>query len=188
MANFFLSGKPPQRTGNAHTNIYPYDTFPTRTKPIFVAIGNDRQFARFLEEIGRPDLAKDPRFLTNADRSRNRDALRPLLAAALAVVDGEAVATKLLGLGVPCGPVLDVPDLVEHPHTRHRGMVAEQEGYRGTGTPVKLSRTPGGVHSLPPAFGEDTRAVLAEAGYSPAEIDALLAEGVAFDGARKEAE
>ena len=188
MANFFLSGQPPLRTGNAHTNIYPYDAFPTRTKPIFVAIGNDRQFARFLEEIGRPDLAKDPRFLTNADRSRNRDALRPLLQAALAAVDGEAVATRLLGLGVPCGPVLDVPDVVAHPHTRHRDMVVDEAGYRGTGTPVKLSRTPGGVRRLPPAFGADTRAVLAEAGYRADEIDALVAEGVAFDGTRNAAE
>jgi crotonobetainyl-CoA:carnitine CoA-transferase CaiB-like acyl-CoA transferase len=188
MANFFLAGRPPRRTGNAHTNIYPYDAFPTRTKPIFVAIGNDRQFARFLEEIGRPDLATDPRFLSNADRSRNRDALRPLLEQALAAVDGEAVAMKLLGLGVPCGPVLDVPDVVEHPHTRHRGMVVEEAGYRGTGTPVKLSRTPGAVRSLPPSFGEATRDVLAEAGYGPSEIDALIAEGVAFDGARKAAD
>jgi crotonobetainyl-CoA:carnitine CoA-transferase CaiB-like acyl-CoA transferase len=188
MANFFLSGAAPLRTGNAHTNIYPYDAFPTRTKPIFVAIGNDRQFVRFLEEIGRPDLARDPRFLSNADRSRNRETLRALLEAALATVDGEAVATKLLGLGVPCGPVLDVPDVVEHPHTRHREMVVETDGYRGTGTPVKLSRTPGGVRRLPPAFGEATRAVLAEAGYSPAEIDALIAAGVAFEGAPKVAE
>ena len=188
MANYFLSGQPPQRTGNAHTNIYPYDAFPTKTKPIFVAIGNDRQFARFLEEIGRPELAKDPRFLTNADRSKNRAALRAELEAALALVDGEAVATKLLGLGVPCGPVLDVPDVIDHPHTRHRQMVVEKGSYRGTGTPVKLSRTPGAVHRLPPAFGEATREVLAEAGYGPAEIDALLASGVAFEGARKAVE
>jgi crotonobetainyl-CoA:carnitine CoA-transferase CaiB-like acyl-CoA transferase len=188
MANFFLSGKPPQRTGNAHTNVAPYDAFKTATKRIFVAIGNDRQFQRFCDEMGRPDLPNDPRFRTNGDRSRNRPALRAELEAALAKVDGEALATKLLGQGVPCGPVLTVPDVVAHPHTKHRNMVVEKDGYRGVGTPLKLSRTPGSVRTTPPHFGESTREVLAEAGYSPAEIDALVASGVAFDGLKKAAE
>jgi crotonobetainyl-CoA:carnitine CoA-transferase CaiB-like acyl-CoA transferase len=187
MANFFLSGKPPQRTGNAHPNIAPYDQFRTKTKRIFVGIGNDRQFQRFLDEIGRSELKKDPRFLTNADRVRNRDALRAELECALARIDGAALAEKLLGQGVPCGPVLDVPDVIEHPHTKHREMVVELGAYRGTGTPVKLSRTPGRVRSAPPAFGSSTRAVLAEAGYSPAEIEALIAEGIALDGAARKA-
>jgi formyl-CoA transferase len=188
MANYFLSGKPPLRTGNAHTNIYPYDCFPTQTKQIFLAIGNDRQFQRFCEEIGHPELPTDARFRTNLDRNRNRTALRALLETALAKVDGEKLATTLLEQGVPCGPVMPVPDMVAHPHTKHREMVVEKDGYRGTGTPVKLSRTPGRVRSLPPAFGEATRDVLAEAGYSHAEIDALLAAGIAFDGMRKAAE
>ncbi len=143
MANFFLSGKPPQRTGNAHSNVSPYDQFKTGTKRVFLAIGNDRQFARLCAEIGRPDLAEDPRFLTNRDRNVNRAALRVELEAALSQVDGEALTTKLLEEGVPAGPVLDVPDVINHPHTKHRLMVVEKDGYRGTGNPVKLSRTPG---------------------------------------------
>jgi formyl-CoA transferase len=182
LANYFLSGKPPERTGNAHTNIYPYDAFPTKTKAIFVAIGNDRQFRRFLEEIGRPELADDPRFRTNKDRSTNRAALRAELEPALAKVDGAAVAEKLLGLGVPCGPILDLPDVVAHPHTAHRGMVVEEGSYRGFGTPLKMSRTPGGLRAVPPEFGQDTRAVLADAGFSADEIEALVAEGIALEG------
>jgi crotonobetainyl-CoA:carnitine CoA-transferase CaiB-like acyl-CoA transferase len=84
--------------------------------------------------------------------------------------------------------VLDIPDLVAHPHTRHRGMVVEQDGYKGTGNPVKLSRTPASVRRLPPAFGEATRAVLGKAGLSQGEIDALIAEGVAFEPLRNAAE
>jgi formyl-CoA transferase len=182
LANYFLSGQPPERTGNAHTNIYPYDAFPTRTKAIFVAIGNDRQFRRFLEEIGRAELADDPRFLTNKDRNTNRAALRRELEPALAKVDGVKVAETLLGVGVPCGPVLDVPDVVAHPHTAHRDMVIEEGDYRGFGTPLKMARTPGGLRSTPPAFGQDTRAILAEAGYGASEIDALVAEGIALEG------
>jgi crotonobetainyl-CoA:carnitine CoA-transferase CaiB-like acyl-CoA transferase len=180
LANFFLTGKTPERTGNAHTNIYPYDAFPTKTKPLFLAIGNDRQFQRFLEEIGRPELGKDPRFLSNKDRNANRRALRAELETALEQVDGVKLGETLLNLGVPCGPVESVPDVVEHPHTKHREMVVEKDGYRGFGTPIKFSRTPGGLRSVPPAYGQDTRAILGEAGYAPAEIDALLAEGIAI--------
>jgi crotonobetainyl-CoA:carnitine CoA-transferase CaiB-like acyl-CoA transferase len=181
LANYFLSGKPPERTGNAHTNIYPYDAFPTKTKSIFVAIGNDRQFRRFLEEIGRAELADDPRFRTNKDRNAHRAHLRAELEPALAKVDGVKVAETLLGLGVPCGPILDVPDVVAHPHTHHRDMVIEEGAYRGFGTPLKMSRTPGGLRATPPAFGQDTRAILAEAGYSATEIEALVAEGIALE-------
>ncbi len=187
-ANFFLSGKPPVRTGNAHSNVSPYDQFQTGTKRIFLGIGNDRQFARLCTEIGRPELAADPRFTSNGDRVTNRAALRGELEATLATVDGEALTTKLLEQGVPAGPVLEVPDVVNHPHTRHRGMVVDKNGYRGTGNPIKLSRTPASVRSVPPQFGEATRAVLAEAGYSRAEIEALIAAGIAIAQTRKAAE
>src|SRR5258708_35421332 len=73
-ANFFLSGKPPVRTGNAHSNVSPYDQFQTGTKHIFLGIGNDRQFARLCTEIGRPELAADPRFTSNGDRVTHRPA------------------------------------------------------------------------------------------------------------------
>src|SRR5260370_5298311 len=81
-ANFFLSGKPPVRTGNAHSNVSPYDQFKTGTTRIFLGIGNDRQFARLCSEIGRPGLAPHPRFNSNGDRVTNRAALRGELEAA----------------------------------------------------------------------------------------------------------
>ena len=186
-ANWFLSGKPPARTGNQHPNVSPYDQYRTKTKRIFVAVGNDRQFQRFCAEIGRPELVSDPRFRTNADRVTNRAQLREELEAGLAEIDGEQLAMSLLEKGVPAGPVLDVPDVVNHPHTRHRGMVVEHGAYRGIGNPVKLSRTPMSVREAPPAFGSATRAVLTEAGYAQAEIDALFAAGVAMETPRKAA-
>jgi crotonobetainyl-CoA:carnitine CoA-transferase CaiB-like acyl-CoA transferase len=177
-ANWFLSGKPPRRTGNAHPNIAPYDAYPTRTKPIFVGTGNDRQFQRFCAEIGRPDLPDDPRFRTNKDRVAHRDELSAEIKAALASVDGEVLAEKLLRQGVPCGPVRDVPEALAEPHTLHREMVISRDGYKGTGTPIKFSRTPGGLRRLPPSLGEESRAVLAEAGYAPEEIERLIETGV----------
>jgi crotonobetainyl-CoA:carnitine CoA-transferase CaiB-like acyl-CoA transferase len=188
LANFFLNGKPPVRTGNAHSNVSPYDQFRTGTKRIFLGIGNDRQFARLCAEIGHPELATDPRFKSNGDRVTNRAALRVVLEAALATVDGEALTTKLLEQGVPAGPVLEVPDVAAHPHTRHRLMVVEKGGYRGTGNPIKLSRTPASVRRLPPQFGAATREVLGEAGYSASEIEALIAAGIAIAETRKAAE
>jgi crotonobetainyl-CoA:carnitine CoA-transferase CaiB-like acyl-CoA transferase len=188
MANYFLSGKPPKRTGNSHSNVSPYDQFKTATKRVFLAIGNDRQYARLCAEIGRPDLAADPRFRSNGDRVTNRAALRVELEKVMVAVDGEALTTKLLDLGVPAGPVLEVPDVINHKHTAHRLMVVEKDGYRGTGNPVKLSRTPASVRTLPPQFGESTREVLAEAGYNAAEIEALIAAGIAIAETRKAAE
>ena len=88
---------------------------------------------------------------------------------------------SLLDQGVPCGPVLDVPDVAEHPHTRHREMVvAIGEAYRGMGVPIKMSRTPGRARTAPPRFGESTRKVLARAGYAPDEIETLIADKIAF--------
>jgi formyl-CoA transferase len=184
IANYLLNGKPPQRTGNAHSNISPYDQFKTGTKRVFLGIGNDRQFARLCSEIGRPDLPGDARFRSNADRVANRAALREALEAALATIDGEALAIRLLDAGVPAGPVMEVPDVIAHPHTLHREMIVEMAGYRGTGNPVKLSRTPASLRSAPPKFGSATRRVLAAAGYGEAEIDRLIESGIALTEVR----
>ncbi len=180
LANYFLSGKTPKPTGNAHPNISPYDCFPTGTVPIFVGIGNDRQFHRFCSLIDAGALTADPRFATNGERVINRVALREALIPALAAHDGAAIAETLLAEGVPCGPVLDVAQMAAHPHTHARDMVVEQDGYRGFGTPVKLSRTPGGLRTPPQSFGASTTALLAEIGYDPAEIDGLIADEIAF--------
>jgi crotonobetainyl-CoA:carnitine CoA-transferase CaiB-like acyl-CoA transferase len=187
-ANWFLSGKPPRRTGNAHPNVSPYDQFRTRTKRIFLAIGNNRQYARFCAEIGRPELAEDPRFRDNKDRVANRADLRAELEGAMAEIDGEALTMRLLDRGVPCGVVQELPDVFSHPHTLHRKMIYEKGEYRGVGAPLKLSRTPPGLRRTPPRFGEANRAVLQEAGYSEAEIDRLIEAGVVAVEMRKAAQ
>lgn len=142
-ANWFMSGKTPGRTGNAHPNIYPYDTVATATDPIFLAVGNDRQFRIFCEHIGVAELADDERFATAGARSVNRAQLKGTLESKLATWDGKVLADQLSAAGVPCAPVLSVPDALTHPHTAHREMVVEMAGgYKGLGAPVKLSRTP----------------------------------------------
>jgi len=151
-ANFFGNGKTPGRTGNAHPNIAPYETFATQAGEIFLAVGNDRQFRIMVTLLGAPDIADDPRFATNADRLKNRPQLRQQLEKLFAQHKADELATALLKSGVPAAPVLTVPEILEHPHTRHRGMVLEKDGYRGVASPIKLSRTPAKLRKLPPGF------------------------------------
>jgi crotonobetainyl-CoA:carnitine CoA-transferase CaiB-like acyl-CoA transferase len=184
-ANWFLSQKPPKRTGNAHPNVSPYDQFHTKTKRVFFAIGNNRQFARFCAEIGRPALPEDPRFRDNKDRVVNRVQLRAEIEGALQTLDGEALTKRLLDRGVPCGVVQELPDVLTHPHTRHRRMIYEEGEYRAVGAPIKLSRTPPGLRRTPPRFGEANRAVLREAGYGEAEIERLIAAGIVVAAIRE---
>lgn len=148
--NYFYSGKVPQRSGNAHPNIAPYETLPTVSGPIFLAVGNNRQFAMLAQTLDAPALADDARYATNADRLRNRQALRDDLTALLARHEAAALADRLLRAGVPAAAVQTVDQALAHPHTRHRGMVLEQGDYRGVGSPIKLSRTPATLRKLPP--------------------------------------
>jgi crotonobetainyl-CoA:carnitine CoA-transferase CaiB-like acyl-CoA transferase len=154
-ANWFLDGRTPRRTGNAHPNIYPYDCLATGTEPVFFAVGNDRQFAILCRRLGAAELAEDPRFATAGARSVNRDALKAELEARLAKFDGPAFAEELVRAGVPCAPVLSVPAALQHAHTAHRGMVVELEGgYRGIASPIKLSATPPTYRHAPLTEGE----------------------------------
>jgi formyl-CoA transferase len=180
-ANFFMSGQAPVLTGNSHPNISPYDQYPTGKGRIFLGIGNDRQFRLLCEELGRPELAQDPRFLHNPERVANRGELNALLTEAMADRSAEDISTALLSKGAPAGAVLTIPEVMEHPHTHHREMVAEIDDYRGTGIPVKLSRTPGSARAKPPLYGSSTRAVLRELGYDEATIDAMIEAGAAFE-------
>jgi crotonobetainyl-CoA:carnitine CoA-transferase CaiB-like acyl-CoA transferase len=150
-ANWFADGREPGLTGNAHPNIYPYDAFPTSTAPIFLAVGNDRQFELFCRHLDVPALAKDERYATAGARSTNRAALRDELVALLARQDGPALAEALMGIGVPCAPVLSVSAALQHPHTAHREMVVRLGDYTGVASPIKLSRTPATYRLAPPA-------------------------------------
>ncbi|CAM4060696.1 CaiB/BaiF CoA transferase family protein [Bordetella muralis] len=153
-ANYFYSGKVPGRTGNAHPNIAPYETLPTQSGPIFLAVGNNRQFAALARALNAEALLTDARFTNNADRLQHRDALRAALTEKLASHDAATLAEQLLRQGVPAAAVQNVEDVLHHPHTRHRGMVLEQGEYRGVGSPIKLSRTPASLRRLPPKLGE----------------------------------
>jgi len=178
-SNWLYSGREPGATGSAHPNIYPYDKFLAGGREVYLGVSNDRQFRKFAALVGSPGWADDERFRTNGLRSRNRAALRALIEEAVRERDAARLAADLMAAGVPAGMVNRVSEALEHPHTAHRAMRVSEGDYRGTGLPIKLSRTPGAVRSAPRAKGADTREVLARLGYDAAAIDRLTSEGAA---------
>ncbi|QCY12441.1 CaiB/BaiF CoA-transferase family protein [Pseudomonas sp. MPC6] len=177
--NYLASGKTPQLTGNAHPNIAPYDSYCTGTERIFLAVGNDGQFAKLCKQLGADDVLEDPRFVNNGTRLGNRDALKQALETHLARHDGAALAQQLIRAGVPCGAIATVDTVVAHPHTAHRGMLVDiGDDYRGIGSPVKLSRTPATYRSAPPTLGQNTREVLEGLGLDEQVIEKLYATGI----------
>lgn len=181
IVNYNLSGKIPVATGNAHPNISPYDTFRTKTVDIFVGAGNNRAWAKMCDEIQCPELIDDPRFLNNIDRVNNRTELKAEIESILMKIDGQELCDRLAKAGLAAGPIHNTAQVVDHPHTLHREMIIQQDWYKMTGTPIKLSRTPGSIRHLPPKFAEHGRQLLREFNFSDEEIEALIADNTVIE-------
>ena len=184
--NYLTSGELPKRRGNEHPNIVPYKTMPASDGYFILAVGNDSQFAKFCEEAGRPDLAQDHRFTTNAERVRNREALYPILDEITAQRPLQDWVDALNARGVPSGPVNTLDRVFADPQIQHRAMQIQMdypEAAKGKvdliGNPIGFSETPVSYRQAPPKMGEHTDAVLHEAlGLSAEEISALRDRGV----------
>ncbi len=183
-SSYLVTGRSPGRLGNAHPSIVPYQAFPTKDGHIVLAVGNDGQFARFCEVADRPELARDPRFATNAARVRHRVELVRILTSVLALRTSAQWISSLEGAGVPCGPIHTLAEVFEDPQVRQRGLRVEApHPLAGTvpmvASPMRLSRTPVRTPTAPPLLGQHTREVLSGLlGMSDDEIDALHARGV----------
>lgn len=184
--NYLTSGKVPQRVGNEHPNIVPYNVLPASDGFIILAVGNDAQYQKFCDFAGAPKLAKDPRFLTNADRVRNRREIYELLPAVTRRKKQAEWIDGLAKLGVPCSPVNNVDQVFEDPQVRQRGMkitMPHPLSASGTvdliGNPIKFSETPVDYRLPPPFCGQHTQDVLGDLLQMPeAEIQALRQRGV----------
>ncbi|MCX7898398.1 MAG: CoA transferase [Rhodocyclaceae bacterium] len=180
--NYLVSGKPPKRLGNAHPNIVPYQDFPAADGDFIIAVGNDAQFARLAEALGRPEWARDVRFSSNAARVAHRAELVASIAAITQTQPRSAWLARLMAAGVPCGPINDLEEVFADPQVRHRGMAFTM--FRDTGfvpqvaSPLRLSATPVEYRRAPPRLGEDTDAILAELGYDALDIQRLKEQGV----------
>jgi crotonobetainyl-CoA:carnitine CoA-transferase CaiB-like acyl-CoA transferase len=180
------TGVPPGPMGSAHPLNAPYQAFETKDGWIVVGASNQKMYPRLCELLGCPELASDPRFKTGRDRMDNLAVLIEALAPSFKARTSAAWLEQLEALGIPSGPVLSITEMLGHPQTIARNMTAAVEhpiaGRVATiGFPVKMSATPAAISRPAPLFGEHTREVLAEAGCSAAEIDALLADGAAVE-------
>jgi formyl-CoA transferase len=183
-SNYLVTGRDARRFGNGHPSIVPYDTYPTADGLIAVAVGNDGQFVRFAETIGRGEWARDARFAKNPDRVTNREALDSLIAQALESGKTAAWIERLRAAGVPCGPINSVAEALTDPHTLARDMVRTVKhptvgDLKMVGIPFRFSGTPGAIRRAPPLLGQHTEEVLgAELGLSAESIAQLRAEKV----------
>lgn len=182
--NYLATGRAPERLGNAHPNIVPYQTFATADGHLILAVGNDAQFARACAVLGCPELAHDPRFASNRARVAHRSELVPLLAARFATQPRDAWLAALAGANVPCGPINTLDQVFADAQVQHRQMRVElPHPQAGTvplvGSPLKLSATPVEYRLPPPLLGEHTDAVLAERlGYTSDDLARLRAAGI----------
>ena len=177
-ANYLTSGAVPQRMGNAHQNIVPYQVFEVADGHMIVAVGNDSQFAKFCEVAGQPELARDARFTRNADRVRHRAVLVPLLAAFMQTRARADWLSALEAAKVPCGPINDLADVFADPQVLARDMTVEMPhplsgSVRLVASPMKFSATPVQYRRPPPLLGQHTEQILGEFGLGDAEIAAL---------------
>jgi len=180
----FASGKIPRRYGNAHASLVPYQVFDTANGQLVVAVGNDVQWQRYCEAIGRPDLAASQRWRRVSQRIVGRDELVPDLCNTMATRPTQEWIGRLEAADVPCGPINNYAQVFADPQVMHRGLKVDVPRAAGgmvstIASPLRLSATPVSYDKAPPLLGEHTDEVLAQVlGRDAAQIAALRADGI----------
>jgi formyl-CoA transferase/CoA:oxalate CoA-transferase len=168
-AQYFASEQRPQRLGNRHANIVPYQVFKARDKYMIIAVVTQAHWLRFCAALELGDAVRDdPQFTTNADRLKHYPELIALLEPIFARQDAEYWLERIRSADIPCGPINTLDEALKDPHVQFRGMVIELEHPEGTvkmlGSPLRLSETPVTYRRRPPLLGEHTEEVLREYG------------------------
>jgi crotonobetainyl-CoA:carnitine CoA-transferase CaiB-like acyl-CoA transferase len=182
--SYLVSGQVPERLGNAHPNIVPYQDFPTSDGYMIIAVGNDAQFARLCAAAGMAALASDPKFATNKARVNHRELLIETLCGATRTRTTAQWVADLENVGVPCGPINSIDAVFADPQVKAREMqVKLAHPLAGSvplvANPLRLSATPVSYRTAPPTLGEHTREVLSgRLGLSASAIDSLVAKNI----------
>jgi len=163
-SGYLLAGTVPGIMGNRHPSIAPYESFPTQDRPIVLAVGNDGQFSTLCRVLGHEEWANDPRFATNPERVRNRDALASLLGVELRARRAEHWLTALNTAGVPCGPINSVAEAITLAESLGLDPVVDSAGVPTIANPIRLDATPTRYSLGPPKLGADSEAVRADLG------------------------
>jgi formyl-CoA transferase len=180
---YFATGTSPRRRGNQHPSIVPYEVFEAADGYLTVGVANNSLWSRFCQALGRPDLATDPRFDTEARRVERRDVLVPLLAEIFRAAPVEEWVRRLGAAGVPAGKIKSVGEALESEHLKARGAIVTLAHptagpIRMVGPPVRLGETPGEASAPAPALGEHTDEVLGKLlGYPAEAVARFRAEG-----------
>jgi len=187
-AIYHATGEIPEPMGSAHPLSAPYQAFPTKDTSLVVGAANQSTWLKFVEAIDSPHLAEDPRFETSNSRMTNLDALVETLTEILSHRTTSEWLVKLEAGGVPAGPVYDVKEMSEDPHTIARGMIAKVPAATGgehsvIAHPVKYSADPTSIRRGAPLMGEHSREVLAEFGFADDEIKSLIDSGAIIEPA-----
>ena len=153
--NYLAIGDAPQRLGNAHPNIVPYQVFACADGHLIIAVGNDGQFARLAAALGLPQLAVDPDYATNPARLENRDALVSLLTEAMAGIGKAELLALCEQSGVPAGPINDLEEVFADPQVRARGLQIDLDGVPGVRPPFRFSGAEIALDRPSPKLGED---------------------------------
>jgi crotonobetainyl-CoA:carnitine CoA-transferase CaiB-like acyl-CoA transferase len=181
--NFFVSGKTPERLGNGHPNIVPYQVFACKGGHIILAVANDSQFKSFCQAVSKPEWAADERFAIGSNRAINRQALIALIAELMLERTMPEWMALLESANVPCGPINTMPQVYEDPQVKHRGMKVQLQHPSGAisllASPLRFSQTPVSYEVPPPLLGQHTQQVLQDVlGMDPAQVQGLRDKGV----------
>jgi crotonobetainyl-CoA:carnitine CoA-transferase CaiB-like acyl-CoA transferase len=181
--NWLISDRLPKRGGNRHPNIQPQDVFACADGQLVLACGNDGQFAKLCEAIGRPEWARDECFATNAARVRNNAVLTALLAERFGAFRRSELAAKLDAAGVPCAPINDIPQVFEDEQVKHREMLRHLPhplagDVPQVVSPLRFAEAPLRFERAPPLLGEHNAEILAELGFGDEERSRLAERGV----------
>ncbi|MBA3511414.1 CaiB/BaiF CoA-transferase family protein [Sphingomonas sp.] len=177
-SNALVSGDEPPRQGNTHPNIVPYQPFEAADRPLIIAVGNDRQFARLAQMCGHPEWAGDERFATNGARVANRGEIVRLVAQCIAGKPAAEWFEKLDAAGIPAGPINRVGQALADVQAQHRAMVRTIGGVPMVGSPVRIDGERCDSDRPPPALGEHSEEVLRELGVKDEDLERLKADGI----------